>query len=307
MVKLIQLEIMLNGIICVNKPQDFTSFDVVGKLRGILKIKRIGHTGTLDPMATGVLPVMIGTATKACDIMSYQEKAYNAVMKFGCISDTQDVWGNVEQFKNAHRVTKENFENILPQFVGDIMQKPPMYSAVSVNGKRLYELARKGMTVERPKRKVYIKYIKLISFNEEEQTAEISVHCGKGTYIRTLISDIGQALNSGAIMTGLVRTMACGYTLEDSFTFEQIEEYNRENKLESIIQPIDSVFNSYPKVKLNEAQTRMYSNGVKLKSELVRGIDFNFNSDYRVYGSDDKFIGIGKVNDDNLLCVRKNF
>lgn len=298
---------MLNGIVCVNKPQDFTSFDVVGKLRGILKIKRIGHTGTLDPMATGVLPVMIGTATKVCDIMPYQEKAYNAVMKFGFISDTQDVWGNVEQFQNAQRVTRENLENVLSQFVGEIMQEPPMYSAVSVNGKRLYELARKGLTVERPKRKVYIKYIKLVSFNEEEQSAEISVHCGKGTYIRTLIYDIGQALNSGAIMTGLVRTMACGYTLEDSFTFEQIEEYNRENKLESIIQPIDSVFNSYPKVKLNEVQTRMYSNGVKLKSELVRGINFNFNSDYCVYSSDDKFIGIGKVNDDNLLCVRKNF
>ena len=161
----------MNGILCMNKPQDFTSFDVIGKLRGILHMKRLGHTGTLDPMATGVLPILVGTATKACDILPNQDKTYQATVVFGKATDTLDIWGKPLQDYPEQHVTEAALRAILPEFLGDITQLPPMYSAVSVNGKRLYELARKGETVERPTRTVHIDAITLDAFDETQQTA----------------------------------------------------------------------------------------------------------------------------------------
>lgn len=280
----------MNGILCMNKPQDFTSFDVIGKLRGILHMKRLGHTGTLDPMATGVLPILVGTATKACDILPNQDKTYQATVVFGKATDTLDIWGKPLQDYPEQHVTEAALCAILPEFLGDITQLPPMYSAVSVNGKRLYELARKGETVERPTRTVHIDAITLDAFDETQQTATLTVSCGKGTYIRTLLSDIGQRLGGDAVMTALTRTAACGYPLQDCLTFEQVAAAMANGTLEEHLLPTDSLFSSYPKLRLNAAQERMFCNGVKLDLNRLRNLQPDQDI-YTVYGATGTFLG----------------
>lgn len=280
----------MNGILCMNKPQDFTSFDVIGKLRGILHMKRLGHTGTLDPMATGVLPILVGTATKACDILPNQDKTYQATVVFGKATDTLDIWGKPLQDYPEQHVTEAVLRAILPEFLGDITQLPPMYSAVSVNGKRLYELARKGETVERPTRTVHIDAITLDAFDETQQTATLTVSCGKGTYIRTLLSDIGQRLGGDAVMTALTRTAACGYPLQDCLTFEQVTAAMADGTLEEHLLPTDSLFSSYPKLRLNAAQERMFCNGVKLDLNRLRNLQPDQDI-YTVYGATGTFLG----------------
>ncbi|MCI7422878.1 MAG: tRNA pseudouridine(55) synthase TruB [Ruminococcus sp.] len=280
----------MNGILCMNKPQDFTSFDVIGKLRGILHMKRLGHTGTLDPMATGVLPILVGTATKACDILPNQDKTYQATVVFGKATDTLDIWGKPLQNYPEQHVTEAALCAILPEFLGDITQLPPMYSAVSVNGKRLYELARKGETVERPTRTVHIDAITLDAFDETQQTATLTVSCGKGTYIRTLLSDIGQRLGGDAVMTALTRTAACGYPLQDCLTFEQVAAAMANGTLEEHLLPTDSLFSSYPKLRLNAAQERMFCNGVKLDLNRLRNLQPDQDI-YTVYGATGTFLG----------------
>ncbi len=280
----------MNGILCMNKPQDFTSFDVIGKLRGILHMKRLGHTGTLDPMATGVLPILVGTATKACDILPNQDKTYQATVVFGKATDTLDIWGKPLQDYPEQHITEAALRAILPEFLGDITQLPPMYSAVSVNGKRLYELARKGETVERPTRTVHIDAITLDAFDETQQTATLTVSCGKGTYIRTLLSDIGQRLGGDAVMTALTRTAACGYPLQECLTFEQVAAAMADGTLEEHLLPTDSLFSSYPKLRLNAAQERMFCNGVKLDLNRLRNLQPDQDI-YTVYGATGTFLG----------------
>lgn len=280
----------MNGILCMNKPQDFTSFDVIGKLRGILHMKRLGHTGTLDPMATGVLPILVGTATKACDILPNQDKTYQATVVFGKATDTLDIWGKPLQDYPEQHVTEAALRAVLPEFLGDITQLPPMYSAVSVNGKRLYELARKGETVERPTRTVHIDAITLDAFDETQQTATLTVSCGKGTYIRTLLSDIGQRLGGDAVMTALTRTVACGYPLQECLTFEQVAAAMADGTLEEHLLPTDSLFSSYPKLRLNAAQERMFCNGVKLDLNRLRNLQPDQDI-YTVYGATGTFLG----------------
>lgn len=280
----------MNGILCMNKPQDFTSFDVIGKLRGILHMKRLGHTGTLDPMATGVLPILVGTATKACNILPNQDKTYQATVVFGKATDTLDIWGKPLQNYPEQHVTEAALCAILPEFLGDITQLPPMYSAVSVNGKRLYELARKGETVERPTRTVHIDAITLDAFDETQQTATLTVSCGKGTYIRTLLSDIGQRLGGDAVMTALTRTAACGYLLQECLTFEQVAAAMANGTLEEHLLPTDSLFSSYPKLRLNAAQERMFCNGVKLDLNRLRNLQPDQDI-YTVYGATGTFLG----------------
>lgn len=280
----------MNGILCMNKPQDFTSFDVIGKLRGILHMKRLGHTGTLDPMATGVLPILVGTATKACDILPNQDKTYQATVVFGKATDTLDIWGKPLQNYPEQHVTEAALRAVLPEFLGDITQLPPMYSAVSVNGKRLYELARKGETVERPTRTVHIDAITLDAFDETQQTATLTVSCGKGTYIRTLLSDIGQRLGGDAVMTALTRTAACGYPLQECLTFEQVAAAMADGTLEEHLLPTDSLFSSYPKLRLNAAQERMFCNGVKLDLNRLRNLQPDQDI-YTVYGATGTFLG----------------
>lgn len=295
----------MNGIICVNKPQGFTSFDVIAKLRGIMKIRRLGHGGTLDPMATGVLPVFVGTATKACDIMPDNTKSYRAGFKLGQATDTQDITGEVLTSTDM-AVTRETLEGVMPSFVGDIMQLPPMYSAVQVNGQRLYDLARQGVEVERTPRQIHVDRLELTGYIEETREGVLEIYCGKGTYIRTIINDIGEKLGCGGIMTSLVRTSSGGFTLEDCFTMEEIQQAADENRLEELILPIERVFETLPKLRLNEVQTRMYKNGVKLDISRVHRIKADADT-YSVYGYDGGFIGTAFADHENgILRVAKN-
>lgn len=295
----------MNGILCVNKPQDFTSFDVVAKLRGILGMKRLGHAGTLDPMATGVLPVFVGTATKACDIMPDNSKSYNAGFQFGKTSDTQDITGKILTTSDK-QVKRDDILKILPEFTGKIMQLPPMYSAVQVNGKRLYDLARQGIEIERQPREIEVNSIRLSEYDESKREGTLEIDCGKGTYIRTIINDIGEKLACGGIMTSLVRTSASGFTLEDCYTFEEIQQAHDENYLENLILPVERVFNSLPKLRLNEHQTKLYKNGVKLDIERVHNIIENCGL-YSLYGFDGAFIGTAVADFENgVLRIGKN-
>jgi tRNA pseudouridine55 synthase len=295
----------MNGILCVNKPQDFTSFDVVAKLRGILQMKRLGHGGTLDPMATGVLPVFVGNSTKACDIMPDGTKSYRGGFRFGAVSDTQDVWGSVSE-KSDMAVSREDILSVLPEFTGKIMQLPPMYSAVQVNGKRLYDLARQGIEVERQPREAEVSSLVLESYDSEKREGVLSISCGKGTYIRTIINDIGERLGCGGIMTSLVRTSSGGFVLDDCYTFEQIQAARDEGRLEELILPVDRVFAKLPAIKLGEAQTRMYRSGVRLDLARLRDIRRDCD-DYRVYGFDGVFIGTAVTDRENgLLRIGKN-
>lgn len=296
----------MNGILCIDKPQGFTSFDVIAKLRGIMKIKRLGHGGTLDPMATGVLPVFVGTATKACDIMPDSSKRYVADFRLGKTSDTQDITGNILT-ESDKKISREELEAVLPEFTGKIRQLPPMYSAVQINGKRLYDLARQGVEVERNPREIEIKNIVIFKYDEKSREGTLEIGCGKGTYIRTIINDIGERLGCGGIMTGLVRTCSSGFTINECCTLDEVQRARDEDRLESLILPIERVFENIPKLCLNEVQTRMYRNGVKLDLNRIRNIRQGV-SEYSVYGFDGEFIGIASVDSENgCLRVFKNF
>ena len=270
-------------------------------------MRRLGHTGTLDPMATGVLPVLVGRATRACDILPDQDKTYRASVQFGWETDTEDVWGVRTAVYPEMHVTKEALESVLSQFRGEIWQVPPMYSAVSVDGKRLYELARKGVVVDRPARKVQIHTLTLETWNEDAQTAELLVSCGKGTYIRTLLSDIGKALGGGAVMTALCRTQASGFSLEQCYTFEDVKRFCREGSLASHLIPTDRLFAALPALHLTEKQSVLYGNGVKLDLEQIPEYQ-DSQTEYRVYDAKQVFLGTALAEPENsVLRVGKNF
>ncbi len=298
----------LNGLICVNKPQGFTSFDVIAKMRGILRLRRLGHAGTLDPMATGVLPVFVGKATKACDIIPDHDKTYRAGFRLGFVSDTQDSSGKMTELGGAEKVTAEKLEASLGDFRGDIMQIPPMYSAVTVNGKRLYDLARKGIEVEREARPVTIYKLVLTGFDEASHEGTLEISCSRGTYIRTVINDIGEKLGCGAVMTSLVRTAACGFSLSDCVSLEELQaNADSGNSAEKYLLPIEKVFADYPSVKLDEHREKLYRNGVKLKIELMGGC-IKCGGIHRVFGADGGFIGLGIANAETMeFTVYKNF
>lgn len=284
----------MTGIICVNKEKDITSFGVCAKMRGILKEKKVGHTGTLDPMATGVLPIMIGGATRFLDYLPESDKGYRAVFVLGKTTDTLDITGTVTA-ENEVNASKADVESVLTQFKGRIMQTPPMYSAVSVNGKRLYDLARQGIEVEREKREVEIKSLELADCNENENEYTIDVLCTKGTYIRTLIDDIGRVLGCGAVMTSLVRTYAMGFTLDDCKTLAQLQLLKDSGEgFDSVLLPLEKALGTYDKVTVSPAQSNRFKNGGAL--DLVR-VKKQLNADeiYRVYSSDGDFLGLGKA------------
>lgn len=292
----------MNGIICIDKPQGFTSFDVIGKLRGILKMRRLGHSGTLDPMATGVLPVFVGFATKACGILPDERKIYVAAFRLGQVSDTQDSTGTILETHDASGITEARIAELLPQFVGDILQIPPMYSAVSVDGKRLYELARQGKTVERKARAVHVDAITLTAFDARTGEGTLEIHCGTGVYVRTLIHDLGQELGCGAVMTQLRRTMSNGLPIEKCLTFEEIQKLAEEGRLHEAVIPIAEVFESMPKLTLSEKQTAHYRNGVKLGlSQFKRQL--TDAQQYAVYGTPDGFLGTAVI-DTAQDCLR---
>lgn len=295
---------MLNGIICINKPQGFTSFDVIAKMRGILKMKKLGHSGTLDPMATGVLPVFAGGATKAISIIPETGKSYRAGFQLGIVTDTYDTTGEILE-KKDFSVSAAEVEQALCSFRGKITQLPPMYSAVQVNGQRLYDLARKGIEVERPSRKVEVTKLELLEFDEKTGMGILEMSCSKGTYVRSVIHDMGQALECGAAMTSLVRTFSNSFSLDECVTLEELEKLRDEDRLTEIVRPVEKMFETLPPLYLSEKKTKMYKNGVKLmldrlpvKPEQER---------LRVYGSDESFIGIAQADRvDNVLRVLKN-
>lgn len=296
----------LNGIICVNKPQDFTSFDVIAKMRGILKLRRLGHAGTLDPMATGVLPVFVGRATKACDIIPDHDKTYKAGFMLGFVSDTQDSSGTLQKKGSPEGISASDIEAVLDGFRGDIMQIPPMYSAVTVNGQRLYDLARKGIEVEREPRPVTVYSLVMTEFDEKKSEGIFEISCSKGTYIRTIISDIGDKLGCGAVMTSLVRTAACGFSLDECVNLEQLQENAEKGfSAEKYLLPIEKVFVDYPDVKLNPHQEKLYRNGVKLDMNRMY---ISKDGIYRVFGAEGGFIGLGRADSEKAeFSVYKNF
>lgn len=292
-----------NGIICVNKPAGFTSFDVVAKLRGILKMKRLGHSGTLDPMATGVLPVFAGSAAKAISIIPVGDKKYTAGFRLGLTTDTQDITGKIIS-ESEFDVSPEQVKSAAEKLTGEIKQIPPMFSAVSVGGKRLYELARQGIEIEREARDITVYSIDILSFDEKTGQGKLSIFCSKGTYVRTIIHDMGVILGCGAVMTSLVRTSSNGFSIEDCYTLEQLDALRDEKKLESAVIPVERLFSSLPSIILDKRKTALYKNGVKLRFDQLDGI--SEEKFYKVYG-DDGFIGTAKADfEEKILRVDKN-
>lgn len=277
------------GIVPVYKPEGWTSFDVIAKLRGIMHIKRLGHAGTLDPMATGVLPVFVGKATKACDILPDSDKAYSAGFRFGISTDTQDITGRVLTESEA-AVSRRELEEALSAFRGRIMQIPPMYSAVKVGGQRLYELARQGREVSREAREITVYELYSEEYDERTREGRLYVSCSKGTYIRTLIHDIGAALGCGGAMTSLCRVRAAGFELSDCLTMEQLAEI----PLDKAVMPLDRAFEGFEKVRLDARCTPLFKNGVKLRAEQV-GIAKDRTDSFRVYGSDGGFLAVARL------------
>jgi len=281
----------MDGIIVVNKEQDYTSFDVVAKLRGILKQKKMGHTGTLDPMATGVLPVCLGAGTKLCDMMTDSKKIYRAVMLLGRDYDTEDITGELLAEAEVN-VTKDDILAAVGSFIGEISQLPPMYSAVKVNGKKLCDYARAGKDVERKPRKVTIYDIEIEELNIPYVTMKVS--CSKGTYIRTLCRDIGEKLGCHGCMQSLVRIYTGGFSIEEAKTIDEIEKYRDEGRLDEILYGVDSFFKEYEKAVVRKENEKYTENGNAMKPYEFAVLPGNVLHDerIRVYREDGFFYGI---------------
>ena len=281
----------MEGIIVVNKPKGITSFDVIRKLKKILKTKKIGHTGTLDPLATGVMLMCVGKATKLASELEAKDKVHIADFDIGYATDTYDIEGK-KIAENLINISKEDLEQSIKKFIGNIKQVPPMYSAIKIDGNKLYHLARKGIEVERPERDVTIEYINLLDFKDNK--AKIETKVSKGCYIRSLIFDIGQDLGTYATMTALQRKQVGDYSLETSCTLEQIEEMVLNNDFK-FLKTVEEIF-SYDKYSLQtEKELTLYKNGntVKIKENLE-------NKKYRIYFQDE-FIGLANIENNNLL------
>lgn len=283
---------MINGIINVYKEKGYTSHDVVAKMRGILKIKKIGHTGTLDPDAEGVLPVCIGKATKLVDLITDKDKTYEAVLKLGITTDTQDITGQILTRREVS-VSKHEIEETIKSFIGEYMQLPPMYSAIKVNGKKLYELARQGIEVERKRRKVSIYDIRILKIDEVESEVSVSVDCGKGTYIRTLLYDIGEKLGCGGTMKRLVRTAVGNFKLENAYKLAEIEELVQKEQIDTAVIPIDEVLSGYSKITVASEYNKLIYNGNPFQlSHVMEPEQIPTTEWVRVYDSENEFIGI---------------
>lgn len=286
----------MNGIIVVDKPSGCTSFGVVAAMRRFCGQRKIGHTGTLDPMATGVLPLLLGCATRAAALLEDTDKEYEAGFRLGFSTDTQDVTGTVTA-RSEKRADRFQVEEALGRFRGDILQTPPMYSAVSVNGKRLYQLARQGIEVERGKRPVRIARLELTAFDADAREGRLSVRCSKGTYIRTLCADIGEALGTYGVMTSLRRTRAAGFTLGDAVTLSGAEELASQGRLAERLLPVESLFRHCADLVVTEPQARRFSNGgaLDLARTAAKARPGEDGAVYRVRSPEGKFLGLGAV------------
>lgn len=292
----------MTGIILLDKPKGITSFGAVARVRRICGEKKCGHTGTLDPMATGVLTVMLGGATRFIELLPSHNKAYRATFRLGTVTDTLDITGKVLETREVNATAKQVKEKI-KDFIGDISQLPPMYSAVSVNGQRLYDLARQGIEVERKARQVTVFSIEMLSENENTGEYEIQVECSSGTYIRTLISDLGEALGCGAVMTELRRTKANGFEIENAVTLEELEEAVNSGSVSDLLIPVDRALEEYPVIKVSEAQARRFRNGGELSLERLRYS--RMLGYFRIYDPDGKFIGIGEIGQKDCLEIKR--
>lgn len=277
----------MDGILIVNKPEGITSQGVVSRVKKALNEKKVGHTGTLDPLATGVLPILVGNCTKLSKYLIEHDKTYRAIIKLGEKSSTGDREGEIIEIMDIPKNLDEKFINkVLNNFLGNQIQTPPIYSAIKIKGKKLYQYAREGKEVEIPKRKIEIYFIKLINFEKQEKTMEFEVSCSKGTYIRTLCEDIAEALGTVGYMKALNRIKVDKFKIEESFSIEEIEKGNY-NLLK-----MEDLFNETPSISLNTRKLELFLNGVSLSFELEDGI-------YNIY-SNNKYIGLGIVRD-NLL------
>lgn len=287
----------MNGIILVDKPQDWTSHDVVAKLRGVLHERRIGHSGTLDPLATGLLVVFVGRATRAVEFAEADSKEYLAGLRLGVSTDTQDITGNVIAKCDA-LPDEAAVRETLCRFIGDIEQIPPMYSAIKIGGKKLYELARRGESVERTPRKITVSSIDIVDKDGTDYILNIS--CSKGTYVRTLCNDIGDALGCGACMSSLRRTRAGAFSVDEAHSLEDIEAAALEDRLSDIILPVDALLAPFPKLTVSESAAKRLKNGNVIKVSAEDG-------DYRVYSDSEEFLLLGRVEDGKLKTIKSFF
>ena len=284
----------MNGIVIVDKPQEWTSQDVTARLRRVFNTRRIGHGGTLDPMATGVLPVFVGRATRGVEFFEHAEKAYEAVLRLGMTTDTEDVFGNILETREV-QVSERDFLGILDQFRGKIQQVPPMYSALKVNGQKLCDLARKGKEVERQPREIEIFELTCLEFTG--QTARLRVRCSKGTYIRTLCKDIGEALGCGGCMEALRRVQAGEYTIMEAVPLQELLETQEPEKY---LRGVDTMFRGHPAVKLTANQEKRCRNGNSFSLDLPDGT-------YRAYSQSGEFLMLAKVENGVMSTVKSFF
>lgn len=288
----------MDGIINIYKEPGFTSHDVVAKLRGILHQKKIGHTGTLDPLASGVLPVCCGKATKACGLLTDKDKSYHAVCRLGVETDTQDMSGIIIRKCDITGITKEDIINCARHFEGRIMQVPPMYSALKVKGKKLYELAREGITIEREPRQVTIHSINITDIDIKNSMFSMDITCSKGTYIRTLCHDIGIMLGNAAAMEKLVRTRVSVFKIEDALTLAEVQDIakNQPERLKEYLMPADALFTGYKKAQIKNGSEKALANGNKLSCSMFEGFTEEpaEGEDILVYNCDGRFKAIYK-------------
>ncbi len=297
----------MNGVIVIDKPAGFTSFDVIAVVRKLTNQRKTGHAGTLDPNATGVLPVLLGSATRAQDLIVNHDKEYAARFRLGLVTDTLDIWGQIKS-ESDKRASFEEIKALLPRFTGEITQIPPMFSAIKQNGKRLYDLAREGKEVEREPRSVTVYELELTDFDEEKQEGGLKIVCSKGTYVRTIIDDLGQALGTGAVMTALRRTSACGYTLSDSISLDGLKSLCESGQIGERLQPVESLFESYPALNVSEKQAVRFKNGgaLDISRTSLRNKEIPDRTVFRVRDNEGAFLGLG-VTSGALLKIYKLF
>ncbi len=290
----------MDGIILIDKPAHKTSHDMVYFVRRLTGIKKVGHTGTLDPDATGVLPVCIGKATKVCDMLTSSDKRYTAKLILGKTTDTQDASGNVLSECEVN-VSAEDINRIISKFIGEIEQIPPMFSAIKKDGKKLYELARKGITVEREPRRIKIYSIDILDIDLENKSVTIDVKCSKGTYIRTLCEDIGNCLGVGAYMESLRRTESGGFAIADCCTLDELTQIKENCHLDDVIIPPENVFEDYGEVILDSRLASMHKNGIK-----IRRTGLSDGKLYRIYDTERNFLSVSRYNGTELV-LEKSF
>ena len=306
----------MNGILVIDKPAEWTSHDVIAKLRGVLKQKRIGHGGTLDPMATGVLPVFIGRATRAAEFCENADKEYIAQLLLGVVTDTQDITGNVLS-KNEVTVTIDDLIAILPQFTGAVKQVPPMYSAIKKDGQKLYELARRGIEIERNARDIFISGLSVTQgdnpcggsgssvssyFSWVDSSYTLSITCSKGTYIRTLCHDIGAALGCGGTLSSLRRTRAGAYAIDMAHTLDEVIEASLSDTVNSLLLPVDSIFPDYPSIFLDYPEVKKAKNGSECRTR-----DRTSDGKYKVYDPTGDFLLLGEVKNNRVKTIKSFF